>query len=381
MITLTAESLRRLVACLAGGSVLFLSSGCGSETEDEGDNSSTRTDVSRPSAGDTSRPEADAGVADAEQDASDEDGIGPGGDAVVDAEADAATDAGVPDDSAIDRPDRPTPNYDPNCDLDGDGVMTIGCTVGTTVGTDCDDRDSSVNPDRPEVCDSVDNNCDGQINEGIECAIFAHTSSSVYRVNIFQDGSEPELIDGDAPGILDFDTAPDGTLYGVNVSGLVRFDSSTSTWQRIGSFSLAGANGFAALTQQIGYITAGTRVYEVNLESGDATLLGEMGGDFSSSGDCVINKDGTLFMSSRGNGGDRLVSIALSGPDAGRATLIGTMTGVSNAYGLTSAYGQLYAFNSFGRVYRVDPTTAAAEQIADFGQRYAWYGAASTPAR
>lgn len=377
MITLTAESLRRLVACLASGSVLLLSSGCGSDAEDEGETTGTRTDVNRPSAGDTGRPGADAGEADVEQDAIDDDGTGLGGDA----QSDAASDAGVPDDSNIDRPDRPTPNYDPNCDLDGDGVMTIGCTVGTTVGTDCDDRDSSVNPDRPEVCDSVDNNCDGQINEGIECAIFAHTSSSVYRVDIFQPGSTPELIDGDAPGILDFDTAPDGTLYGVNGSGLVRFDSASSTWERIGSFSLGGANGFAVLTQQIGYITAGTRVYEVDLETGDETLLGEMGGDFSSSGDCVINKDGTLFMSSRGSGDDRLVSIALSGPDAGRATLIGTMTGAPHVYGLTSAYGQLYAFTSSGKVFEVDSLTADAELVVDFGSRFAWYGAASTPAR
>jgi hypothetical protein len=337
--------------------------------------------VGRPSAGDSGRPGDDAGSFDGttEDDAE----VSEGQDSVDD--ADIPPDGAAPNDTGVVRPDGPTPNYDPNCDLDSDGVMTIGCTVGTTVGTDCDDRNPNINPERPEVCDSVDNNCNGQVNEGVECAIFAHTSRAVYRVNIFSPSSAPELIDGAAPGILDFDTAPDGTLYGVNNSGLVRFEAATSTWERIGSFSLSGANGFAVLTQQLGYITAGTRVYEVDLETGDETLLGEMGGGYSSSGDCVINKDGTLFMSARGGagegGGDRLVSIELTGANAGRATLIGTMSGAVNVYGLTSAFGQLYAFTSFGKVFRVDSTNGNADEIASFGSTYAWYGAASSPAR
>lgn len=47
-------------------------------------------------------------------------------------------------------------------DVDQDGSHS---TI-VTGGTDCNDLDPLVNPDSEEVCDSVDNNCDGQVDEG-----------------------------------------------------------------------------------------------------------------------------------------------------------------------------------------------------------------------
>lgn len=47
-------------------------------------------------------------------------------------------------------------------DNDGDGYG-----VGTTcLGPDCNDNDQAMNPGAQEICDGVDNNCDGQIDEG-----------------------------------------------------------------------------------------------------------------------------------------------------------------------------------------------------------------------
>ncbi|MCB9766360.1 MAG: hypothetical protein H6739_41680 [Alphaproteobacteria bacterium] len=58
-------------------------------------------------------------------------------------------------------------------DLDGDGFgdaanTTPGCTAptGYTADThDCDDADAAVNPDADELCDGVDNDCDGHADE------------------------------------------------------------------------------------------------------------------------------------------------------------------------------------------------------------------------
>jgi len=59
-------------------------------------------------------------------------------------------------------------------DKDGytDGTTEVSCTkpsdeyVSSATSGDCNDSDSSMNPGRTEICDSKDNNCNGQIDEG-----------------------------------------------------------------------------------------------------------------------------------------------------------------------------------------------------------------------
>jgi uncharacterized protein (TIGR02145 family) len=48
-------------------------------------------------------------------------------------------------------------------DLDGDG---FGDIAGINPGTDCNDSDASINPRIYEVSDGIDNDCDGEIDEG-----------------------------------------------------------------------------------------------------------------------------------------------------------------------------------------------------------------------
>ena len=48
------------------------------------------------------------------------------------------------------------------CDLDGDGIEDCS---GVGTGPDCDDGDATVYPGAPEVCDAKDNNCDGSVDE------------------------------------------------------------------------------------------------------------------------------------------------------------------------------------------------------------------------
>ncbi|MCB9745318.1 MAG: putative metal-binding motif-containing protein [Alphaproteobacteria bacterium] len=59
----------------------------------------------------------------------------------------------------------------PQPDEDGDGWLA---------DEDCDDQDPGVNPDSVEVCDGVDNNCDGVIDEGVTSTWYADQDGDGY---------------------------------------------------------------------------------------------------------------------------------------------------------------------------------------------------------
>ncbi|MEC7987271.1 MAG: MopE-related protein [Myxococcota bacterium] len=51
---------------------------------------------------------------------------------------------------------------------------------GFAVEDDCDDEDASINPDAEESCDEIDNNCDGQIDEGVQSTFFVDADFDGY---------------------------------------------------------------------------------------------------------------------------------------------------------------------------------------------------------
>ena len=64
-------------------------------------------------------------------------------------------------------------------DSDGDGfggsttIQSCGQPSGYVVqGGDCDDSDATINPNAVEVCDGIDNNCDGVVDEGLTSTFY-----------------------------------------------------------------------------------------------------------------------------------------------------------------------------------------------------------------
>lgn len=53
-----------------------------------------------------------------------------------------------------------------NVDQDGDGFVSAACCNGANCGTDCDDTAFTINPRAIEICNRLDDNCDGRVDDG-----------------------------------------------------------------------------------------------------------------------------------------------------------------------------------------------------------------------
>ncbi|MFW5966761.1 MAG: MopE-related protein [Persicimonas sp.] len=292
-----------------------------------------------------------------------------GGGGEPDAEPDVA-----PEPDADDAGDVEDDVIDPECDKDDDGALAEECG-----GNDCDDNDPFRAPDLPEVCDGVDNDCSGEANNGIECTFYAHSGQTLYKVDPFEKTAEDVEMETELPNLQDIDTHPDGTLFGVTFDGLYRFDEWGDDWVKQGEFGIEveDPNGLAIDSNGDAFVTAQDKLYEVDLETGQATLVGNAGGDFYSSGDCVINKGDTLFMTSK-HREDEDVLVEMSRSDAEGESVGGT--GYKNIFGLTAAWGDLYGVTSAGELIKIDERDGEATEVHTFDD-ITFYGAASTPER
>ena len=77
-------------------------------------------------------------------------------------------------------------------DRDGDAFGTTAESISACSqpagyiadGTDCNDADGAINPDAVEICNTIDDNCDGQIDEGVTTTYYSDTDGDTYGTAI-----------------------------------------------------------------------------------------------------------------------------------------------------------------------------------------------------
>ena len=133
---------------------------------------------------------APAGYVDADGDCDDRSAISfPGADEVCD-QADNDCDGEVDEDLTF--------------DFDDDGFTTPGSCEGS--GDDCDDLEETINPGADEECDGFDNNCDGNADEGLTFDLDGDGFTSDGSC----EGSADDCDDDDAAVHVDADEVCDG---------------------------------------------------------------------------------------------------------------------------------------------------------------------------
>ena len=168
----------------------------------------------------------------------------------IDDNCNAATDEGIP-----------TANYYQDLDGDGYGSAVVNVQCGPSglftrlLGGDCNDSNVSINPSVAEVCgDSLDNNCDGTVDEG--CGSCAPTTLAS-----FEDQSTAGwTLTGSTPGWAIFAPGLSGSGYALAVSDVANvrgytplvasspFSSSTKHTTATKSFTVAAWSKVLTIT-------------------------------------------------------------------------------------------------------------------------------------
>ncbi len=106
-------------------------------------------------------------------------------------------------------------NFFEDADSDGygSGVPLCLCwgnvTFTTQKGGDCDETNPSINPGVTEWCDNVDNNCDGEVDEGVGSTC-GNCDPACHEVSVGPDGEEDFALDDENSSGVNID--PDGNL-------------------------------------------------------------------------------------------------------------------------------------------------------------------------
>ena len=254
-----------------------------------------------------------------------------------------------------------------DCDWDQDGYNSALRDCG---GNDCDDDRSDIHPGRLEACNFVDDDCDGVINEALDCSVFGATESKLLLVDPFLGDTGDVVADAPPGPWLDIAFGTDGLLWALGEGVVWRLQD--GFWAEVGSHPLENPSGFCESFGGHFWLLAGRELVEWSPVLGELRRFSAPE-SFFGSGDCVDIK-GTVYLTdlSTAVGGDALWTLY---EETGSFEPLG-LTGVDKLYGLARVEGTLIGLSGDGETVVIDAQSADSF-ISTTYRNYNYVGAAS----
>lgn len=215
-------------------------------------------------------------------------------------------------------------------------------------------------------------------------AVYAHSSSSLYRID--PNTLEVTLVGSfiwplGADSMTDIAIDRFGRMVGVSFTRVYEIDEQTGSCIFLSDLVSGGFNGLSFVPSSadpaqeilIGANTSG-EVYQIDLATGAATIIGIYGNGYGSSGDIVSVLGAGTFATVTGAGASD--SLAQIDPDNGYAATIIGDTGYTGIWGLGYWRNKVYGFSSNNEFLVMDVNTGQAtpEQVDSIS----WWGAGVT---
>jgi hypothetical protein len=224
-------------------------------------------------------------------------------------------------------------------------------------------------------------------------AVYAHTATTLFRVDP-DTFAVTEVGDFGWPAgsdtMTDLAIDKNGVMIGVSYDKVYRVDASTAACTLLSSNLQGMFNGlsFVPATQVGGTdndpdVLVGDRntdgaIFQIDPMTGSATQIGDMGGNWVSSGDLVSVKDFGTVATVKANGSLGTDTLVRLDPITFHATPIGTDTGASDLWGIGFWKNKVFGFADSGDFVLIDTTTGAATPMSTSSDQ--WWGAAVTTA-
>ncbi len=270
-------------------------------------------------------------------------------------------------------------------------AASAACGRGVPGGEDAD-------PGAPDASSTIDGTPGPDAMISDFTTVYAHSGTTLYRVDtatlgLIEVGPFGAAIE--TASITDIAIDKDDAMFGCTLSKIFSIDETTGTATYIADFS--GVSNLTSLSfvpvsdemdsaERLVAATSLGDVYEIDQETGAATLLGNYGmnGDaqISSSGDIVsVRGFGTLATVNASADFDDPDYLAWIDPTTWEATLIGTSTtGFDKIFGIGFWRGTVYGFvdggANAGSFITIDTTSGVGTLVESGNVR--WYGAGVT---